>query len=727
MNRHSSIAAIGTYRPDFAPDPIENAPVLNMGRVGGIVWHYRLLIAGLFLGALLLGLAITMLLTPEYTASASLQIDQEAQRILDSQDEASSSAWQDADRFLQTHVDVLRSRRMAERVAGELDLFDDADAFFATMQVDPPKAGLGDPDLARREKVLRVIADNLDIHLPGDSRVVSIAFTSPDPQFAARFANTFADSYARYNVDRRVENTEYARDFLSRQLSEARDRLERAEQDANNYARTVGLVRTPSTAPGLPESTLTAVDLGAYNGALAEARTERIAAQSKWNRVAGAPDIAIGDAISNQAMQQLIAARAAVHAQLQAQLANKQAAHPAVAPLRNQLEEYDAQIASLAEGIRRSVRDDYLMAVQREQELQGRVNGLKTATQQERDESVQLNTLMREVDTSRQLYDALLQRYRETSAEANITSNNVQQIDRAMPPVRPSSPRLLLNLALAGLLGLAVAAVVVFLREQGDDRLRRPSDIAERLGLKLLGITPKLKGDADPVAVLAEPASPLAESFASLRTALQFATPVGLPRLLMLTSTEAAEGKSSTAYGIARSVADGGARVLLIDCDLRRPAIADITGVRNTVGLTGALATPGAVGSAIEQSEIANLFVMTSGARPAVPTDLIGSAQMMALLSRFGERFDTIVLDAPPVLGLADAPILANLPGVATLFVVEAGRTHRAAAKSALARLRDTNADVIGAVMSRFDFAEARRLGLGHEYGRGYTYYNYGA
>lgn len=708
-------------------DPIEAGPVLDLSRICGTAWHYRWLVAGITLGTILLGLAITMLLTPRYTASASLQIDQEEQRILDSQQIASTAAWQDADRFLKTHVDILRSRRMASRVAQEMSLFEDADAFFEIMRVSPPGNGATDVELAERELILRTIAKNLDIHLPPDSRIVTVSFTSPDPSFSAKFANSFAESYLRYNVDRRLENTSYARDFLSRQLAEARDRLERAERDANDYARIVGLVRTPSQVSGAEDTSITAIDLGNYNEALAQARIERIAAQSKWNLIADAPDIAIGDAIANQAMQQLIASRAEVHADLQSQLANKQTGHPAVAPLRMQLSQYDAQIAALADGIRRAIRDNYLIAASREHELQDRVNALKNATQRERDDSVQLNTLTREVDTSRQLYDGLLQRYRETSAEANITSNNVQQIDRAEPPVRPSSPRILLNLALAGVFGMVLAAAIVFLREQVDDRIRRPDDIEGRLDLKLLGITPKLKDGEDPVATLAEPKEPLSEAFTSLRTALHFATPAGLPNKLLLTSTEAGEGKSSTAYGIARSMAEGGRRVLLVDCDLRRPSIHELTGLKNTIGLTGVLAVPNRIEEAVMESGVANLAVLPSGQRPNVPTDVLASLRFAELLKRLEEAFDVIVLDGPPVLGLADSAILASQPDVATLFVVEAGRSHSGAVRGAVKRLADNSAALVGAVLVRFDFAEARRLGLGRAYGYGYSYYEYGA
>lgn len=720
MNTMADFAGRSAVVKAKADDPIDTALPINLQRVWGSIWHSRFLIAGIVAGCLLAGIAVTMLLTPRYTAMSSLQIDQQSPQIM-GEDAAAREDFRDADRFLQTHADVLTSRRMAERVAQETGVFDNPDAFLSAMDVGADSIRQGATVQGRRDLVLDTIADNLEVTLPAGSRVVGIAFTSPDPDLAARMANAFAESYARYNVDRRLEATVYARDFLGGQLAEARDRLESAERQANDYARSVGLVRTVAGGDG---ASLTDFDLTSYNSALADARNERIAAQSKWQLVSGAEPGAIAEAIDNRAMQDLVASRAQVQATLEAELADKQAGHPAIAPLRQRVREYDAQIENLAQGIRTSIRDSYRMAAARERELQGRVNMLKGATQQERDDAVQLNTLMREVDTSRQLYDGLLARFRQTSAEANVTANNVQQIDRASPPVKPSSPSLPLNLALAAVTGFLIAGFVVTLREQGQHAIRIPAEIENRLGLRLLGITPKV-APGDMNSSLETPGQPLNEALVSLRTALQFALRSGQTHRLLITSAEPGEGKSSTAYGIARAFAEGGRRVLLIDCDLRRPVLHDMLGLSGKPGLSGVLAS-GKVGDAISEGPVANLFVLPSGQVPAVPTDLFNSAGFADLMAAFEREFDIIILDAPPVLGLADVPVLASGPNVATVFVVEAGRTEVEAARNALSRLASGNAVVVGGVMAKFDFAQARRYGLGRQYGLGRTYYRYG-
>lgn len=702
------------------------ARTLDFRRLVGSLWQYRLLIAGIVAAFLLLGIAVTFLMTPKYTASATIQIDQEEQRILDAEDQAASAAYQDADRFLQTNVDVLRSRRMAERVAEEMGLFDNDD-FLELMNVDPPGEDEANPELARRDEVLETIRDNLGISLPQDSRVVRVSFTSPDPAFSAQFANTFVASYLRYNIERRLDKTAYARDFLSRQLEEARERLQNAEREANDYARNTGLVRLPSTTPGAADTTITTIDLGRYNDALAQARTDRIAAESRWNSVAKAPDYAIAEALQNNAMQDLIAERARVQSLLEAELAVKQPTHPTVIPLQKQLDEYDAQISRLAAGVRASIRDAYRIAAQRESELQGRVNSLKGDTQAERDRSVQLNTLTREVETSRELYDGFLQRFRTLSAEANITSNNVQQIDIAQQPMEPSSPNLLLNLLLSLIAGVGVAGFVIFLREQMDDRLRTADELEQKLGLKLLGITPALKDGESPIEALEDRKAPLTESFYSLRTALQFAVPSGLPPRMLVTSTRQGEGKSSTAFGIAKTMADGGKRVLLIDCDLRRPSVHRAIGTDNDTGLVTVLTTDAPLSSVVRKTDIETFGAVTSGPLPMNPSDLLASHAFVNLLATIEDQYDLVVLDAPPVMGLADAPILSAIPNTATVFVVEAEDSHRGAARNALRRLSSAGANVVGGVFTQFDFAKAKRLGLGGGTDYSYSYYEYGS
>jgi capsular exopolysaccharide synthesis family protein len=385
------------------------------------------------------------------------------------------------------------------------------------------------------------------------------------------------------------------------------------------------------------------------------------------------------------------------------------------------VDELNDQIKTLANDIKSSIHDQYLTAVDQEQSLENQVAQLKGATLAEQDRSVRYNILAREADTNRTLYDGLLQRYKEVSAESGVTTNNISIIDRADAPIEPSSPNLLLNLVLSLLAGGAIAAGVVFIREQMDDAIRAPEDIERKLALPVLGVVPVLEGDQDVAEALEAPRSAFAEAYHALRGSLLYSTVDGLPRTLLVTSAQASEGKSTTSYAIASDIAKLGKRVILVDLDLRRPSLHRMLKLDNDMGVSSLLTHQTDLRAVIRPTEHDNLSFMSSGPIPPSPTDLLGGPTLPDMLAKLGETFDMVICDGPPVLGLADAPLIAALTD-ATMFVVQSNRGHRGATKTAVRRLQNVHSNLIGAVLTKFD---ARKVGYGHTYG--YDYYDYGA
>ena len=684
------------------------------------------LIGGIVLAALVLGLIATMLTTPRYTASASIQIDQEADQVLATQDQVQPTvSYQDADRFLQTQVDVLRSRAMAVRVAQALNLFNDS-KFFDAMNAAPPKA---DPGISReqqlRDAVIKAISDNLSIGLPRDSRVVTIVFESPDPELAARIANTFVSEFIKSNLQRKFNSTSYARNFLSQQLGEAKARLEQSERDLNTYARQVGLIKTDKTNPDGATTTgstsVTTASLVQLNQAANQATADRIAAEENWRTVEKTPLLSIPDVLANKAIQDLLDQRATTQASLSEERAKHLDAYPTVQQLKAQLAEINDQITTIATGIKQSIHQQYQSTKAREDALDAQVGTFKNATLSEQDRSVRYNILARDADTNRTLYEGLLQRYKEVSAAAGITASNVSVVDQATAPIKPSSPKLLLNLALALLAGLAIAGGVVFVREQIDDAIRAPDDVERKLGLPTLGIIPV--SDVENLrAELLAPRSPLAEAYNSLRTALLYSTPQGMPPALFVTSSQASEGKSTTSYALAMGLARLGQKVVLVDIDLRRPSQHRTFGVANEYGLSDLLTAHGDITSVLQATDTANLAFIAAGPVPPSPTELLGSQRMSDILAALTHEFDAVILDGPPVLGLADAPLIASIVGNA-IFVVEASRGHRGATKAAVRRLKTGHARILGAVLTKFN---PKNTASDYSY-YDYNYYQYGS
>ncbi|RYF10346.1 MAG: polysaccharide biosynthesis tyrosine autokinase [Oxalobacteraceae bacterium] len=457
----------------------------------------------------------------------------------------------------------------------------------------------------------------------------------------------------------------------------------------------------------------------AYAGALGA----KLAAQKGWEQAAKAPLLSIPEVQSDPSYQGLSQQRARAVAQYEQDAKHWTPDYPEMVQQTAQIRGLDRQINAVANRVKGAIQQRYLVAAAQERALSENLDQFKTQTLSEQERAVQYNILHRELDTNRALYDALLQRYKEVTAAAGLASSNVSIVDRAEAPRSAVWPRPLLILAGCLLAGLMAALGVIFAREHLDDAIRSPEDMALKLGVPSVGSTPLLPNGAMPVDELNKPRSPLSEAYYAIRTSLELASPSGLPKTLLFTSSAASEGKSTTSFAIARDFAKVGRKVLLIDADLRKPTQDILTGVSNTVGLANLLTQQWALEEAIQASTFTGLDVIPTGPLPPNPAELLASAGLRILLERLGSTYDLIVIDAPPVMGLADAPTLASLVE-ATIIVVEANRAHRGQAKTSVRRLRDARANILGGVLTKYD---VRMTGYGTGNDSGYDYgYGYG-
>lgn len=709
---------MGVYGPGAIGELVRN--VLSLIR------RNRWLIAAIIGLALAAAIAVTMLDTPRYTASASVQINDQSEQVLgedlDAQSEVNKAT--DVERFLNTQIEILRSRGLAQRVARRLDLSTN-ERFYAAMEL--PLPGKEVPEAARREELIELLQTNMAANLPRNSRIVTISFSSTDPGMSATIANTFADEFIQANLQRRFDSSAYARTFIGEQLEEARVRLENSEREVNAYARNAGLIRmrdvtSDREGSNSSSSSVTTSSLMQINEAANRAKAERIAAEGRWRAEQATPLFASQAVLSNPTVQDLMTRRAELDGELRKNRERYLDDHPTVLQGQAQLATVNQQLSQVAANVRDSIRAQYVASQAAEQRLVSQVEQLQGATLAEQDRAVRYNTLAREADTNRSLYDGLLQRFRELNAAAGIANSNLAIIDRADPPLDPSSPSLPKNLVIALALSLVLAAIVVFLRDQLDDAIRIPEDVEEKVQLPLLGIIPNA-GASSPAEELADPKSAIAEAYGSLRGALLYSTRQGLPRLMLVTSAQPTEGKSTTAFAIASGFARMGRKVLLIDADMRRPSVHGRIAHDNRRGLSSLLVSQDPATSAVVGTEIPSLFVLPSGPIPPSPTELLTSPRMAALLEEFLGQYDVVMCDSPPVLGLADAPALSALvDGV--VFVIEADRGRRGALKTALKRLRAVNAVLLGAVLTKFDPDKS-----GNRYSEyyGYSYYRYEA
>ena len=702
---------IATYAPTTAAGaaamPHGHAPGrdLSVGTLLRILLEWRWLILSLVALGIVGATIMTLLTTPLYRSQATLEANPPKVEIMD---ESNSTRSQSPDNwnFISTQVGLLGSRSLAQRVAQDLNLA--SNPAFVDQKL----------DAATRLKVATArVAGGLSVKAPEEGQLIGISYVSDSPVLAAQVVNGFADSFIRSNLERRYEASAYARAFLERQIAKTRADLERSERQLVGYAQSQGIINTGSAAGSSSGDvgSLQGASLVALNTALAEATTRRIAAEGAYRGSrSGGNTVDVNS--STQGMRQ---AKAGLEAEYQDKRTLMKPDHPDMLSLRSRIEELDRQMqietAQVVGGRSNTLLAEYRAAAAAERALQARVAGLKGSVLNLRGRSIQYTILQREVDTNRALYDALLQRYKEIGVAGGIGTNLISIVDRGEVPGGPYSPNLFVNLLMGLGLGLAAGLGLAVALEFINDTIKTRDDVRTKLGLACLGAIPKRSGKGSFVEDLKDPTSGVSEAYSAVIGSLRLSTEAGTPKTLLIASTQPNEGKSSTALALAQNFARLGKSVLLIDGDMRKPTFKS---ANNQQGLTPLLTTDEPVRDHVVMTQYQNLWLMPCGPIPPNPADLLASGRFQSILAEASEHFDFVLVDGPPVLGLADGPSLAAVCN-GTLLVVEAGRTRTSNVLSSINRLELTGAYVVGALLTK----ATERSGA---YGYGYQPYRYG-
>jgi capsular exopolysaccharide synthesis family protein len=710
--------------PPPSPYPFVSLPPearVDLAAYGRSLLRRRWTVLATLAVALAIGAAATLLTRPLYTAEATLQIDRETEKVV-SRDEATP---QDnlGEEFYETQYGLLRSRALAERVAQSQGLLID-DAFIARMKGRTPSeaARIAARGHGRAATTIALLRSHEDVVPERGSRLARVTFSSPDPELSARIANAYAENFIKSAMDRRYEASSYARDFLEERLAQVKAKLEDSERSLVAYAASQHIVEVAGgddpAKPGAGQS-LPAANLQAYNTALSTARTERIKAEQRWQQARTAKGSGLAEILQNPTIQQLTQERAKLAAQYQDKLSIFKPDYPDMRQLSASLAEIDRQIAAQTSAIKQSLQAQYAAALDAERALEAQVSTQQGAVLDLRGRSIRYTILQREVDTNRTLYDGLLQRYKEVGVAGGVAANNISIVDRAVPPIKPSRPEPLVNMALAAAFGLGAGVFLALLREALDQAVRTPFDIESDLDLPMLGAAPPLKRGATPAEALADNRSALAEAYQSLRSALQFSTADGFPKTLLITSPGPGGGKSTTAMALARSISRLGFRVLLVDADLRNPSLHRVMNAPSEMGLSNLLTGSAELAEAIQATAYPDLFLLTCGPLPPNPAELLAGRRLAALVGEASALYDIVIFDGPPTMALADAPTIGSKVE-ATLMVVEAGKTIRAQVRAAVRRLNMAGAHVLGVVLTHYRASKAEdEYGYGYEYGAG--------
>ena len=696
----------------------------------------RWTILGVFTVIFVSVLVGTLLQTPIYRATGVLEIRKENADIVAV--ETLSTLERLSDDYLETQVGILKSQTLAQHVISHLEL-ENVEEF------NPRKArwfrvwGRAPEPTSPSDQTQRVVdrfQSKLQIApIPG-SRLVNVHFESEDPERAARVANTVLSAY----IDLRVDTGQKTAEWLTSQLAETKTKLEQSEVQLQAYVRENGLLflESKGSVENIVEGRLRQLQ-----ERLTQAQSQRIEKQTLHELVVQKGEFESIPSMHSEVMKDLTVRLADLRREYARLATTFKEDYPQAAQVKSQMDELEGLVKQEQRNVMGRATNDYKAAVQQEELLRQAYRTQEQLMNSVADKTGRYNILKRDVETNRQLYDALQQKLKEAGVSAGLQAANVGIVDQATAPRSPDRPKLWLNLGLALTVGLALGVGAGFLREYLDTSVKTPEEISAFSQGLALGMIPSVRslngsqthrtGPAarqvfptvgENAAVLALPNwyridqnqrrhGPLSEAFGSLRTSILL-NPVGPQvRSLLVTSSQPGEGKTTVSANLAISLAQLGRRVLLIDADIRRPCLHRLFRVPNRAGLTNLLVEgPGANGKGnggcvgwqdlLHRNVSTGLDLLTSGTLAENPAELLSSPRMSELVSEVLLSYDFVVLDSPPFfVNVADARILTPVVD-GTVLVVRSGMTPRDVVQRALAQCPS----IIGIVLNDVDIGE---------------------
>ena len=691
-----------------------------------VVYKRRWVALPVFLAVFTIGAINSYRTTPLYRASTQLLIEKDTPKVGDlSTIFQSTEGWYNDD-FYQTQYRILESRSLARKTAETMKLEKHPGLAQGTQAVRSPwtvrgaiagtigfvnsLAGVEEPqkpaakpqpqaDPDPYSRYAGVVSGALSVDPVRNSRLVDISMTSTDPQLAADLANAHARAYIEQNLEYRFSASREATDWLEQQLAEQRKKVEASEAELQRYKEQHDAVAVED------RQNIVVQRLADLNSAATKAKTTRIEKEALYNQLKSIQNSNALDSfpavLGNDYIQKLKSDLGDLQRQ-QAELGEKYGdRHPEMVKVRSAIQSGEAKLQLEINKVVQSVKSEYDTAAAQERTLVGALEGGKSEALSLNRKGIEFSVLQRDAESNRQVYEALLQRTKETGISGERKASNIRVVDPAEVPDGPFLPRRRQDLTTAAFSGLVLALGLVFLFEYLDNRIKSPQELRAQLNVPFLGMVPSIDPSAG--ALLHDGVPPnFAEAIRAVRTNVLFSSADEGVRLIVVTSAGPGEGKSMFSSNLAVSLAQAGQRVLHVDADMRRPRVHAIFDIAQEPGLSNLLVGDCKPSEAIRKTSVQNLCVLPAGMIPPNPAELLGSKRCEEFFETLGQNFDWVILDSPPVLAVADASILANT-ATGVVFVVGADQTSRQAARAAIEQLQAVQAHIIGAVLNRVD------------------------
>ena len=701
------------------------------------------------LASLLITLVTTAIFTfamkPIYRGTTTIQINKESPQIVDFK-EIFSINTMDMD-YYQTQYKILESRSLAKRVIQANSLLQNPE-FSPGKELSPfqiwtskivkkgfdwltfqnqkgrPLSG-NEKETAQDSLIVNEFLDKLKVEPIRNSRLVKVHFDSHDPGLARQIPNTLAELYIQQNLETRFKATEQAKEWLTRQLDDLKGKVEKADEALRAFGSKHGIISLEE------RENIIIQRLSELNEALAKAEAERMAKEAMYRQTQSPNPDSLPLILENKLVQEL----KQTYIQLEAQHANLSESFfkpdwPEMRRLKDQMDTVQNRLNGEIKKIVAGMKNEYESSLRKESLLRNAFEEQKARAMEMQQRAIQYNILKREADTNKELYKGLLQRMKEAGVSAGITASNIQVVDQAEMPTKPFRPNKKLNLLLATVVGLFLGVGLAFFLEHLDDTIKTPEDLQDLVRLPSFGIVPegayerRRRAESNhsfPVELATSdfPKSMLSEAYRSIRTSILLSSSGNPPKTIAVSSPNPGEGKTTTVMNTAIVLAQTGARVIIIDADMRKPRIHKVFGKENGVGLSSFLSGNADLESVVQKSKIPDLYYIPSGPIPPNPSELLGSVLFKKMIEGLGSRFHYLIIDSPPLLAFSDSVIIStNVDGV--VMVVIGGKTPRETLKRSKEVLLQVDARILGVVINR---ARVRGAEYGSYYHRYYYYY----
>ncbi len=717
------------------------------------LWRRRWLIGLTTLALTFAAAGIVSILPARYAATAQVMIDARVAQVTDIKSVLPGLTIDKEQ--VESQIEVIQSRRLAKKVIEQLNLAADPSinpnlqtpsspgiierveaAWPAIGELRAQLAWLG-PLMASsnaapkseeriQAEVLQSFLEAVEVTPEGQSRVLNVSVQNPSPELAAKIANSLVDAYLQDQVDTKFNTTSRASDWLGQRLGELRAEVERSEKAVEDYRRDAGLVRGQ-------QSTVVTQQLSELNTQLVIARANRTEIESRLNQVR--PLLATPQAVesvpevqASPVIQNLLNQESQLRRQLAELSSDLGPNHPRMASLRAEIAGMRTTMEAQVKQIIASLQNQREAAVAREQSLAANLNQLQGTAGALNEKEVGLRALEREAVANRALLEQFLKRYKETSAGEYMQEPDASVVSAADVPLEPAFPKkkLMVMAAFTGSLGFGV--LLALLLEHLDRGFRSSEQIERRLGLRTLALVPligswdrgsrllkrHLKSEAAPVDyVLDRPGSAFGEALRSMHTGLILSNGGHPPKVILVTSAQAHEGKSTTALSLGHLLALHGEKVIVVDADLRHPQVAKRLGLPPSPGLVEVLNDECQLTEAIYAHPRSGLHALPAGGPAFSPQELFKAHALQArIFDQLAAIYDLVIIDAPPILPVSDAKLLCRLADK-TLFMIRWGKTKPEVAIAGLKQLKDAGADIAGVALTLVDARKHADYGYG--------------